>query len=776
MEMEDRKMWIAGEGTTIFKEGRTVDFVGLILDGTVRVETEAGNYSVGAGEVIGFSGLQEKVYCDTCISETVVKLCPFRVKEEEALEELLQADGKTVAIILHSLASQAHKIADLYRKVYEESGSIYRTLAGTYRKYQDHAMRILGQRQHLPEWESLEPLYEEYEVDKDTMQYYAELGTVSLDEFQKFAGERHSVAKFLAENTLDFIKNMETNCNALLDISRENFVRFVSEEKDCLALKYFRLYKTGKETGKETGFVKLQIDYLLQALNGIQERSMKARGEGFGYRLENWRKTFELYKGTESEEEEVQTEELSEEAVRELVKKELRDSMKRLLKYCGIAEERQETFTDCWNTYLASREKALEEDQVRRILRKIEDIFYDIYENVFLRAEAENNQELLTRLFLNFGFMDEKIFQEKDLIAMYRCLQKAEEKHQGMYHIYTIRQWLQLIFSGEKEPSKNEFDMDYRENFLDMKKTRKFTPEEERAYFADQKGKLSFEIKNMFRKNNRLISGQLGFFCPVLNVEQFVQGIEGSFLTNYEIEEAMEEIRRVDYSAFFRETMYQNVEKKIERAQIMVEVLPDLILMPCVGIRGSMWQEIEGKRRVSPGRFMLPVFLSADISEILLKMVGKFRWELCRTIQGGYWNNISERSLTSEYCDYLQFYKKNRDLNDQVKQKIRDKLKQLRKNYCDMFVSDYVQWIRYESRGASKLNKVSRDIILRYCPFSKEYRATLRNNPMFSDMLTVWERKNELKFRSVQSQIMHFEKAGAEITPELKDTLDFYQM
>lgn len=776
MVMEDRKMWVASEGTTIFKEGNPVDFVGMVLDGKVRVNTQAGSYSVGPGEVIGFSGLQEKVYCDTCISETAVKICPFIVKGEDPLEHLLQGDSKAVTIILRSLANQAGKRATLYLKLYEESSGIYRTLSGAYRKFQDHSMKVLGQKPALPEWDNLEPLYEEYDIDKDTMQYYGELGTVGLEEFQKFAGERHAIAKYLADNILEFIKTLDNHCGALLDIYKENFEQFVSEEKECLMLKYFRLYKAGKDGGQDMSFMKSQIAYLMQTLNGIQERSVKARGLDFGYVTEKWKNTFELYKGNGEEAEVSEQAELSDESIQELVEKELRDSMERLLQYSNIPEDRRTLFAESWQQYRASREQAVEEDQVRRILRKIEEIFYEIYEGVFLRAESENDQSLLIQLFLNFGFMDEKALDEKDKIALYRCMKKIEAGSSGMYHIYTIRQWLQLIYSGKKEPSKNEFDMDYRETFLDMKKSRKFTPEEERAYFADQKAKLDFEIKNMFRKNNRLISGQLGFFCPILNGEQLVQGIEGNFLSYYEIEEGMEEIRSIDFSAFYRETMYQNVEKKIERAQIMVEVLPDFILMPCAGVRGSMWQEIEGKRRVSPGRFILPIFLCADISEILLKMVGKFRWELCRTIQGGYWNNIAEKSLTSEFCDYLQFYKKNRDLNEQAKQKIRDKMKQFRNNYCDLFVNDYVLWIRYESRGASKLNKVSRDIILRYCPFARAYRESLMNNPMFSEMIGVWARKNELKLRAVQNQNLHLEKTGAEITQELKDTLDFYRM
>ena len=61
-----------------------------------------------------------------------------------------------------------------------------------------------------------------------------------------------------------------------------------------------------------------------------------------------------------------------------------------------------------------------------------------------------------------------------------------------------------------------------------------------------------------------------------------------------------------------------------------------------------MWQEISGRRRNSKGRFLLPAFLDTDIDAAMVKLFGRFRWELCRTIQGAAWNNIQVKSLTSE--------------------------------------------------------------------------------------------------------------------------------
>ena len=155
-----------------------------------------------------------------------------------------------------------------------------------------------------------------------------------------------------------------------------------------------------------------------------------------------------------------------------------------------------------------------------------------------------------------------------------------------------------------------------------------------------------------------------------------------------------------------------------------------------------MWQEIEGKKRTTPARMMCSVFHTADISQSILHMTGEFRWEMCKRDQGGRWNNIADPSLTSEYYDYIQFYRKNKELSAEVKERIKTQLTKARNNYKEMFVADYIQWIRYESSGLPRLNKVARNILFAYCPFSKEIRNKIGSNPLYKQAAERYEIKN----------------------------------
>ena len=140
------------------------------------------------------------------------------------------------------------------------------------------------------------------------------------------------------------------------------------------------------------------------------------------------------------------------------------------------------------------------------------------------------------------------------------------------------------------------------------------------------------------------------------------------------------------------------------------------------------------------------------------------------------WNDIREKSLTAEYCDYIQFYRKNRELSTDAKEKVKNSLVRAKNNYREVFTKDYQNWIKYEAVGSFRLNKVARDIIFRYCPFSKTIREDLVANPMYHDMFARYEILNERALHKVENFNDKFIQNGGEVTPELEDNLEFYRL
>jgi hypothetical protein len=246
-------------------------------------------------------------------------------------------------------------------------------------------------------------------------------------------------------------------------------------------------------------------------------------------------------------------------------------------------------------------------------------------------------------------------------------------------------------------------------------------------------------------------------------------------LTPERVNTAINNLLEIDYSIFHREVLYVNQAKGIAKEYVMKPVYPDIVLMPVMGYNGVMWQEITGKKKSREGRFIFPIFADANLNDILIKVFGKFRWELCRSIQGNAWNNIKEKSLTSEYADYIQFYRKNRDISEEMREKIKTQIQKGRNNYREIFVIDYEGWMKGESTGAVKLNRIAREILATYCPFKKEIRERLKGMPLFSDAMERQARNTIKKIRDTELKYRSIEKDGGEITPELKDSLSFYK-
>lgn len=369
--------------------------------------------------------------------------------------------------------------------------------------------------------------------------------------------------------------------------------------------------------------------------------------------------------------------------------------------------------------------------------------------------------------------MDERLLEKEQLLELYHLdLSFGESKPCS---VYTIKEWLCRIYEGKEEPSKSEFDLEYGEALRDRKKSGEITEAELKKLEVDQDAKLSYEIKNMFRYNNRLVSGQISSFVPVLYKDQFMGHLEAAMVTAQKINQWITEIIQIDYSAFYREILYENREKKIDRESIMVEIFPNMILLPTYGSNIVMWQEIAGKKRRSSGRVLFPIFAESDLSEDMIKVVARFRWELCRTVQGMAWNDITEKSLTSEYCDYVQFYKKNRNLSEDRKEKLKVQIQKGKGNTREIFAMDYLAWIKSEAQGSVRLNKVAREMLATWCPFVREIREKVVQQPIFEEAFFRYNRDKQKKLKELEARYRMIENNNGEIVEELQTTMRYFK-
>ena len=399
--------------------------------------------------------------------------------------------------------------------------------------------------------------------------------------------------------------------------------------------------------------------------------------------------------------------------------------------------------------------------------------FYKVYEAAFKKSLEDDNIPIILKMFFQFGYVDEELAGADNASYLYSIADHFPSNPKQQ--VYTAYEWMKAVYLGEKEPSRNEFDLDFPGYVRELKTTGKITAAQEKEMVNDNNEKMIFELSNMFPLVNKMTFGRITTFCPFFSEHNVLKELDKGMVTAQKMMEAINNIRAIDFGAYYRETVYVNPAIGIAKEYISTEVLPDVILMPNVGIRGVMWQEIEGKRRTTPSRMMVSIFQMEDLTATMTRLTGEFRWEMCRRVQGPRWNDVSEPSLTSEYCDYIQFYKKNHELTADAKDKIKSAMQKAKNSYKEMFVRDYITWIMYEGNSSPRLNKVARVIIATYCPFSKAIRDRLMVNPMYKEMLEKYNLKMSQKVHHIDNLCQKLNNTKIDIPEEILNQKKFLE-
>ena len=777
-ELEEKRIVNLSAGELLFQHGEEAIWFAAILKGTIRVQGAYTSFELGEGDIVGILEKGNDTYQFDYMAWGSVKVLPFSMAKLDAFFDEHFRDKNYAAKAALSVFKQIHTLCDVDMPLHQIGTMLENTLKNGYQRYLELCKVCKLAPKINQDIENMEVEFSMGTVDDELEWYYAELLYVAPNRMADFFSGSVRIPKMLVSQALDFAKEMQRQYQAYQKELDAKLELLGGKGAGSLFACYYALVlELQKSNGDNTAIVD-ELDMILKTLEEMEQMySMdlhvhkKLKSDRFiDIRNSILTKSYD-------EREESSKELLLHYSSNEIenATNHLKDTLKIILNYAGYSQEEKASFQRQLMAFRMAKENDFRGNDSYQIIKQIGKEYYQLYEKVFFHMLSDSNVPEAIYFFLDYGILDEKMFEEQVLVEFYYAVKNTKTEPTD-YGMYTMSQWLRAIYEGKREPSRNEFDMDYAEYFREMKKSRQFTKQEEDAYFADQKGKVQFEIQNMFRLSNRSVTEHITTAVPFVYQDEFIQGMVNQVLSIQKLKECFDEIQAVDYSLFYRETVYQNDACKIERERIQVKVLPDFILTPNLGNKGIMWQEISGRKRTSAARFVFPAYVTGNLQEICLKVAGKFRWELCRTIQGVYWNDISDKSLTAEYCDYAQFYRTNRELSESVKAKIKEKLKQCRNNYCDMFITDYLKWIQLEAKGSSRLNKVNREILATYCPFSVAVRESLRDNPMFGQMVQRFEMKQRKKAKELQNRYVTLKNQGAKLTRELEENLVFYTM
>lgn len=714
------------KGKRIYNSGQPMTALHLIAKGKVLAEYPGGTYQLGKGDVIGVCELCSEVHFLGYITLEETVILTYPINNMDALEDLLQKHPDVTRLFLLSLFHQINTMLEQSSLSEMNCTSLHQNLTEDYEKYMTLCSRYRIQPRTLENLNETAPFISTDSPDVWLNTYY-----MGLQHIYSGAGEASKALMLepgvslgmLRKGSLDFRKTysvMDEHFHYRSRVAGYYFSPSGNDLFDFLTSLYYRLGQNNEDAAG------LYAD--LNRIISQFENDPSLDKAQVASRIKSFRSN--LLTTSVSEEETT----AKDDGTNSAIMQELAGSMNTILEYAGFDLEMSESFRKNVNTYKSLEDKNSMDDSCVRLRRKLTQEFYDLYSISFERAAATSYIPLPVKMFLYFGYVDEELAGTANCIKLYQLACGIED--QSHFGVYTLYHWLLAVFKGEKYPSRNEFDEDYTDYIHKQKASGNISAAEAASMENSPMSKVNYELKNMFPQVNKMTCGRITTFCPLFSADNVLKDLNSAFVTTAQISKAFEMIKSIDYSAFYRESLdYDNIDV-MGKETIHLEYVPDIILMPNVGIRGVMWQEIEGKKRNSPGRMFFSIFHMEDINTSLVRLTGEFRWEMCKRIQGSRWNDVTERSLTSEYFDYVQFYRKNHELSNEAKEKVRNSLQRAKNSFKEMFVRDYIIWVLFEGNGSPRLNKVARKILLTYCPFPAPLAASMEQNPIYTELMS----------------------------------------
>lgn len=760
-------------GTNIYIEGEPISSIALVIKGEVLIYHEGAKYKMSSGSFVAVSDIKKGKYQSTYTALEDLIVYTFAIEHMDDLENIISINKDYNGFMIMSMSKAIDKLNSIYQDIIKHGNSLYEFLIDGYRLYYESASRR-GYTARRPEWvEELTVFDRNIELDINKINYYRESAKAPIDMMKSFYSFSNTMTIYQLEDQIELI-------NQLNDILKDyaHKLIFMSEclieENDTCLFGLIAAYAMEiANADGNTSELMDNMDSIIGEIYNTGELFDKRLGRKMNINRKQMEEVYHLLI-TGVKDKEISPQAYLKYSVKDAdrVISELANSYEQILKYSGIDKDNVQQMQEIMLDFVNLKDRFSTEDNARKIRKRLTEEHYILYKAVFLKAHNDKKVPRIIDMYLKYGYADERLLDNEQLLSLYFL---NEEKIAYDIPVYNIKEWLTLIYEGKKEPSKNEFDLDYNEMLLSNLKKGRLTNEEAKQHSKDKERKLDYEIQNMFCYNNRIVNGQISTFVPVLHKDMLLTHPDKSYVTPTIIKEEFKKLLDIDYSIFDKEMLYINKELNIEKEYIIKRVYPDIILMPTAGVNAIMWQDITGKKRSNPGRFVFPIFCEANLFSNIVKVCGRFRWEMCRTIEGTAWNDIKLKSLTSEYSDYLQFYKKNRELSEDRKDKIKLQIQKGRNNSREIFVIDYEAWVNYESRGALKLNKLIRELMATYCPFSKEIRDQLIAQPIFEDAYGRYTRNKLKKIRETEGRYRKLKKENIELTKELEDTLIYYK-
>ncbi len=740
-------------GSSIISLGSANNYFYIIASGSVSAQIRGHRLMLKKGDIVGIFDITMPVHTCEYIAEEDCTLIPYQFENTESFLSLLDRNSDLKKLFILSFCRNiVFLIRDCYTS-YKESIEFYRYIDRVISMYREICHNIGLFAKNLPFMDNIQQLDSDDVPDFFLEEYYASMRKV-------FAESTYTIpAKFVygfLNKSREDINQMLTLCDKFSDIQKTYSDYLLNEDHLDLFDVYCDILFRAQNNGAKSSHIDAAITDMIEKMASLSSMDQALLDERI--HVFNNKTAAALEKDPMSKED-------------ASIHEELNCSVDTILNYADTVETTANEFKRLLDVYAKAPDRNATDKETDLTRRQLTKMFYLLYNEVIQVSLKTGSVPTIIKMFLNFGYMDPNLCGFDNAVELYKITENYHGlKEQG---IYTFYEWIQEIYQGNKQPSRNEFEQDYVAYVRNLKRERKIDKETETKMLDDNMGKVMYELQNVFPQVNKVTFGRIFSYCPILLEENILKSFDDLLMTPRKILDTFNKITSIDYSAFYHEILFEDPKTNI-RESVQIDIRPDVILMPNAGTKGILWQEIEGMYRTTPGRMMISALHMENVDKTFFRMTGEFRWEMCKRTMGARWNDFASHSLTSDYCSYAQFFSKNRDLSFDAKEKIKELLKRCKNNYKEMFVRDYMVFVQNESTGSSRLNRVVRGILFQYCPFTKEICENLKGNGAFIDYLDRYRIKKAQYLHHLNQVLLKYQNAGKPVPEEIASQKDLF--
>ena len=444
------------KGTEIFLENEPATYVCVVIRGRVLARSESVKLALPSGSFLGVFDLSVGHYVSDYIAMEDSMLYAFPVHDRKMLRAMLTSNNKDYrGLMVNSLTKYFYELSRINAEFHKMAGDLYQLLTEAYAKYKGFCRDAGEGVLMLPALERMAAYQDDTPMDRKEFAYYEELAKIPADIQKSFFGCGVELTMSHIKRLSSIISNLTIDTREVCSYIKEYFSCLYNDGSQNLLLGLMKLAcEVGKKNRPVQGLQQL-LDKLLDEFNRMEEVLEKYMGMPV---IANRARLEKMYTAVLVGETIEENAEDSGAPSDEEVYQSLRGTLQQLIDFSEVPKDSLKDFLDAMNTFIRAKDRMSTEDEFRALRRKLADGFYTLYRAIFLKLlKEEQNMPKAVELFLNYGFTDERLLTKEQTLELCRLNISTKNK----YHctMFTIPEWLYAVYTGKRQPSKNEFDM-----------------------------------------------------------------------------------------------------------------------------------------------------------------------------------------------------------------------------------------------------------------------------------------------------------------------------